>query len=124
MPRSWPRAIELASVVVIAACVLLFGWALLQNLARLGTAAVIALAVLAVVQVVALRRNAAQGAATSTLRASRDASPFVAAIVLALVEVLTRQRWAIGATIAAVEFGLVLELFAQLRRRRGRARPA
>jgi hypothetical protein len=113
MPRSWPRAIELASVVVIAACVLLFGWALLENLARLGTAAAIALAVLAVVQVVALRRNAAQGAATSTLRASRDVA-FVAAIVLALVEVLTRQRWAIGATIAAVEFGLVLELFAQL----------
>jgi hypothetical protein len=112
MRLSQARAIEMASVVVIAACVLLFGWALLQNLARLGTPAAIALGVLAVVQIIALRRNAAQGAATGPLRASRDVA-FVAAIVLALVEVLTRQRWAIGATIAAVEFGLMLELFAQ-----------
>jgi hypothetical protein len=106
-------AIELASIIVIGLCVLLFGWVLLQNVAHFGPYAAVMLVVLGTLQVIALRRNVMARGPMATVRATRDVA-FVAAIVLALAEVLTRQRWAIGATIAAVEFAIVLELFARL----------
>jgi len=107
------RAVEVASIVVIGCCILVFGWALLQNVARLRVPSSLVLLVLAVLQLVALRRNFAAGGPLARVRATRDLA-FFGAACFALVEVLAAQRWAIGACISLVEFALILELLARL----------
>jgi hypothetical protein len=107
------RAVEVASVVLIGCSILLFGWPLLQNLARFRLASSLVLGLLGMLQLAALRRNVAAGGPAAGVRATRDLA-FLAAIAFALVEVLAPARWAIGACISAVLFAIVLELLARL----------
>jgi len=106
------RAVEVASIVVIGVCILVFGWALLQNVARFHLLSAVLLVLIAGLQLAAFRRNFALGGPSARVRATRDLA-FFGAACLALVEVLFAQRWAIGACISLVEFALILELFAR-----------
>jgi hypothetical protein len=108
-------AIEVASIVVIGAALLAFGWTLLENLTRFRLPAALVLAVIGALQVAALRRDLGPAAASraASLRRTRNVL-FLLATLLALTEVLAPQRWAIGACVSAVEFALVLDLLTRL----------
>lgn len=101
--------IETISVVLIAVAVLVGGRQLLGSLVQHQVAAAIVLVVLLVAQFLALRRNYAAGGPAVRIRATRDVA-FLVAVLLALILVASPQRWSIGATIAAVEFGLILDI--------------
>ncbi len=105
-------AVELASLAVIGLAMLLFGWVVLQNVARFTTLSAAVLGVVGVLQLVSVRRNLAAGGPSARIRATRDVA-FVAAAFLGMAYVLTLQRWGIGACIAAFEFGILLELLAR-----------
>jgi hypothetical protein len=107
------RLLEVASIVVIAVVVLIGGSSLLAEIGHFRAPASFALAFLAVVQFVAVRRNALAGGPHAQVRASRDVA-FLAAIVAAFVFVWAPARWSLGACIAGVEFGLIMELLARL----------
>jgi hypothetical protein len=98
------------SVALIAAAVLFGGRFLLSALAREHAVAIPVLLVLLAVQIVALRRNYAEGAPAFRLRATRDVA-FIASALLALAVLVSPQRWSVGATIVALECGCMLELF-------------
>jgi hypothetical protein len=104
--------IETISVVLIALAVLTGGRYLLGALVLHHVAATLVLVVLLIVQFLALRRNYAQDGSSVHIRATRDVA-FLVTILLALALVASPQRWSIGATIAALEFGLVLDLLAR-----------
>ena len=106
------RVIEVVSLVVIGACILLYGWIVLRNAAHFPLAASIALIVLAVVQVIALRRNRAAAGPAYSLRATRDVA-FLAATFFAFLAVNGAPRWTIGSCIATFEFGLLFELLSR-----------
>jgi cytochrome c oxidase assembly factor CtaG len=93
--------------------VILGGRALLFGIAQHHGLSLVVLAVLFILQMVALRRNHAQGGPLAPLRSTRDVA-FLAAIVLAALVVASPQRWSIGATIIAVEIGLVLDILGRL----------
>ena len=101
--------LEFASIVVIAAAMLLFGWVVLQNIARFGLLSATILIAVAVLQFAAIRRNLAAGGEAARIRATRDVA-FIAAALLGAAYVLWLQRWTIGACIAMLEFALILEL--------------
>jgi hypothetical protein len=107
------RGLEIASIAVIAIAVLLGGSSLLAEIGHFRAPATFALSFLTIVQLVAVRRNALAGGPHAQVRASRDVA-FLAAIVAALVFVWSPARWSLGACIAGVEFGLVMELLARL----------
>jgi hypothetical protein len=104
--------IETISVVLIAAAVLVGGRSLLGSFVQHHVAAMLVLSGLLVLQFLALRRNYAEGGPAVRIRATRDAA-FLAAVVLALILVASPQRWSIGATIVALEFGFILDLLAR-----------
>jgi hypothetical protein len=106
------QIVESVSIIVIGLAVLLFGWALVTNLARFPVPAAIALVVVGVLQSGAIRRNLAGGGSAARIRATRDVA-FVAAIALALTYIVWPVRWAIGACLAATEFAIALELLAR-----------
>ena len=108
--------VEIASVAAIALAILVGGQALLANLARFPFASASLLAVVAVLAVASLWRERRLGTLIP-VRAARD-SGFVAAAVLALLYVLSPQRWSLGAAVAMVEFALALELVAMIAARR------
>jgi len=112
VPERTARIVEIVSIVVIGLAVLFYGWLLIANLARFPIPAVVALVVVLVLQTGAIRRNLAEGGPAARIRSSRDVA-FVAAIVLALIDVLWPVRWAVGACVAATEFAIVLELLAR-----------
>ena len=60
-----------------------------------------------------LRRGIASGGQLARLYASRDVA-FLASIAGAIAFMLSPARWAFGACIAALEFGLILEIIARL----------
>lgn len=107
------RAFELAALIAIAFAVLVGGRSLLLNLLHFRTIAALGLLVIGAVQLAALRRKVAVGGYGIAIQATRDVA-FLATIVLALFEVCKPTRWALGATIAAFEFGIVCELLARL----------
>jgi len=107
------RFIETASVVLIAIAVILGGRSLLFGIAQHHGLSLVVLAVLLILQTIALRRNRAQGGSLAPLRSTRDIA-FIAAIILAALVVASPQRWSIGATIVAVEIGLVLDILGRL----------
>ena len=113
MPGRIERVLEVTSLVVIALAILIGGRLLLQNLLQFRTAAAIALAVVFVAQVVAFRRRVATRDYDNGMRVTRDVI-FLVANLLALLEIASPQRWVLGATIAAAEFGVVCELLARL----------
>ncbi len=106
------RSVEAASVVVIAIAILLGGNYLLVTIARFNPLSALALLALAVSLTFAMVRSLRAGGPLVRLRASRDIA-FLAGILTALAFVLHPARWALGAAIAGVEFGLVLELLAR-----------
>jgi hypothetical protein len=107
------KGVEAACIIVIAIAVLVGGSSLLLEIGHFRAPASFALAFLAIVQLIAVRRNALAGGPHAQVRASRDVA-FLAAIVAALIFVWSPARWSLGACIAGVEFGLVLELLARL----------
>jgi hypothetical protein len=112
VPERVGRMIEVASLVIIGACILLYGWIVLRNAAHFPLAASIVLIVLGIVQVVALRRNRAAAGAAYPLRATRDVA-FIAATFFALLAVNGAPRWTIGSCVATAEFGLLFELLSR-----------
>ena len=75
--------------------------------------ALLLLIVIGVALVLNLRRGIAAGGELARLHASRDIA-FLAALAGAVAFMLSPARWAFGACIAALEFGLILEIIARL----------
>ncbi len=102
--------IEFIATVVIGLSVIVGGRALLAELAQpqLAGIASLVLFALSVAQGLVLVRSLGQAGELARLVASRDITGFIA-VLFAIVAVLTRASWSIGATITAVEFVLVLE---------------
>ncbi|MEO6990563.1 MAG: hypothetical protein ABI346_00075 [Candidatus Baltobacteraceae bacterium] len=113
MSSRFARIFEGVALVAIAIAVLVGGRSLVLNLLHFRTVVAIGLLILGAVQVAALRRRVAFGGYELAIQATRDVA-FLATIVLALLEVCKPTRWALGATIAAFEFGIVCELLARL----------
>jgi hypothetical protein len=107
------RIFEVAALIAIGLAVLVGGRALLINLLHFRGAVAFGLLILGAVQVAALRRRVALGGYAVALQATRDVA-FLATILLALLEVCKPTRWALGATVAAFEFGILCELLARL----------
>jgi hypothetical protein len=103
------RTVETLSVILIAVAILFGGRFLLFGIAQHHGFSLVILAVLFVLQSAMLRRNRARGGPLAQLRATRDVA-FLATTILTFLVVLSPQRWSIGATIAALEFALVLDL--------------
>lgn len=100
---------ELVSTVVIALCVIVGGRAVLATCALFAGPASMLLFVLALVQGAALVRSVRRKTPVARIEASRNITALVAEL-FAIVAVLTQASWSVGATIAAVEFALILEV--------------
>jgi len=85
------------------------GRAILMTLTHFAEIACLMLFAIACVQGLRLVRSLREREADSRLAASRDMTAMLAAL-FAVVAVAAHPSWSIGATIAAVEFALVLEL--------------
>jgi hypothetical protein len=107
------RAVEAGFIVIIALAILVGGRNVLVEISRFPIVALFALVALALLELFALRRNVALGGSQARLRVTRDVA-FIAAILAAAAFVSAPARWSIGAAIAAVEFGIVLELLARV----------
>ena len=105
------RAVEIASLILIALAVLLGGRSLLVEIARFPIPAITGLGVVGLVQLLAVRRNYLAGGRPAPLRVARDVA-FLAAILAALAFVAYPARWSIGAAVSATLFGLAVELLA------------
>jgi hypothetical protein len=106
------RAVETGSLVIITLVLLAGGRSLLAEMARFPAAAITGLAVVGLVQLLAVRRNYLAGGPQARLRVSRDIA-FLAAIVAAIAFVAHPARWSLGAALSAVLFGLAIELLAR-----------
>jgi hypothetical protein len=93
---------------------LIGGRAWVYDIAQFHGIAVSMLVILAIVVLYAFRRNYLAGGPNARLSATRDAA-FLAAIGVAIAFVISPARWSLGATVVAVEFGLVIELLARIR---------
>jgi hypothetical protein len=113
VPGRFERVLEVTSLVVIAIAILLGGRLLLLNLLQFRAVAALVLLVVFVAQLAALRRRVAVRGYDNGVRATRDVI-FLVASLLALIELLSPQRWVVGAAVAAAEFGVVCELLARL----------
>jgi hypothetical protein len=76
-------------------------------------AGVAILTILGIAQLIALRRDRLTPGPQARLHATRDIA-FLAAVVGAIAFVASPARWSLGTSIAAVEFGLALELLTRL----------
>jgi hypothetical protein len=106
------RTVETLSVILIAVAILFGGRFLLFGIAQHHGFSLVILAVLFVLQSATVRRNRARGGPLVQLRATRDVA-FLATIILTFLVVLSPQRWSIGATIAALEFALVIDILSR-----------
>lgn len=107
------RAWEAVFIAAIAFAILVGGRSLLAEIAQFRGPAAAALLLIAAALSFGLRRNAAPRAPAARLRATRDAT-FLVAILAALAFVYAPARWASGASVAALEFALALELLVRL----------
>jgi len=107
------RVVEAALVAIIALAVLLGGKNVLVEISHFPVVALFMLTALGLLEAFALRRNIAQGGQAARFRVTRDVA-FIAAIVAAMAFVFAPARWSIGAAIAGLEFGLILELLVRL----------
>ncbi len=107
------RRVESVWIAVMALAVLLGGSALLQQVAQFRGLTISALVLLAIVIVYAFRRNYRAGVPSARLHAARDTA-FLAAIVAAIAFVAGPARWSLGTAVAALEIGLMIELFVGL----------
>jgi hypothetical protein len=117
-PRESPvtsRGAEVASLAAIALAILLGGNSLLNQIARspFHGIAIVLLAGIGFALVLAMRRSIAAGGELARLRASRDIA-FIASLAAAIAFIALPARWSFGACIAALEFGLVLEIISRL----------
>jgi hypothetical protein len=108
------RFVEISSVVAIGVAFLFGGRILLVNLSHIPRYALPVLGVLGVLQAAALWRNAQVAGPARPLVATRDVA-FIAAVLLSIAFVAWPARWSIGAAVVAIELGIVLEIFGQLR---------
>ena len=108
-----PRYVETASLGLIAVAGMFGGGALLAELSRFGASAIVALALVGIALLFGLARGLAAGGPTMRLRVSRDIA-FVTCVLGAIAFVSSPSRWALGASIAAFEFGMILEFFGRL----------
>jgi len=104
---------ETVWVAVMAVAVLVGGSALLQQIAQFRGVAISALAVVASVILYAFRRTYRAELPLARLHAARDAA-FLAAIVAAIAFIAGPARWSLGAAVAALEIGLVIELLGRV----------
>jgi hypothetical protein len=93
---------------------LIGGRAWISNIAQFHGIAISMLVIVGVVVIYAFRRNFLAGGPMARLTAARDTA-FLAAIAAAIAFVASPARWSIGATVAAVEFGLLVELLTRIR---------
>lgn len=110
------RTLEIIFLVLIALLVLFGGQVLLFTIAKFHGLAVSVLGVLAIFLVYAFRRNFLAGGPQVRLQAARDGA-FLAAILCGIAYVVVPAKWSLGATIFALEAGIVVEVL-------GRAAPA
>jgi hypothetical protein len=103
------RNIEIASTVCIGLCVMFGGRAILATLSQFAGIASFMLFLIACVQGFRLTRSLKKKDEVARLAASRDITALIAAL-FSIIAVLARPSWSIGATIAAVEFVIVLEV--------------
>lgn len=106
------RLLEAAVIGLIMFAFLIGGRAWVYDVAQFHGIAVAALGLIGLAVIYAFRRNYLAGGPLARLHAARDGA-FLAAIAAAIAFVLSPARWSLGATIAAVEFGLVVELLAR-----------
>ena len=103
------RYLEAAFIAVIMLAVLVGGRAWVVDVAQFHGLAVSLLGAIAIVLVYAFRRNYVTNAPGARLSATRDAA-FLAAIAAAVAFTLSPARWSLGATVVALELGLLVEL--------------
>lgn len=106
------RLFEAAAIVAIMLALLVGGRAWVYDVAQFHGIAISVLGIIAVVVVYAFRRNYLAGGPLVRLHAARDGA-FLAAIAAAIAFVVAPARWSLGATIVALELGLVVELLAR-----------
>ncbi len=109
------RGAEVVFLAVIALAILVGGRTLLYQIAGspFHILALMLLIAIGISLVLGLRRGIAAGGELARLRASRDIA-FLAALAGAIAFVISPARWAFGACIAALEFGLILEIISRL----------
>ena len=112
-----PRTTEAAFIAVIGLAVLLGGRSLLVEIAQFRAAAFIVLLTIGAALLRNLSHHMAPRTPLGRFLATRDIA-FTAALIAALAFVASPARWALGTTLAAFEFGLVLELVARAAERR------
>jgi hypothetical protein len=93
---------------------LIGGRAWVYDIAQFHGVAISMLTIVAIVVVYAFRRNFLAGGPAARLAATRDAA-FLAGIGAAIAFVVSPARWSLGATVVAVEFGLIIELLMRIR---------
>jgi hypothetical protein len=106
------RAVEAVFIFVIMTAVLLGGPSWIANIAQFHGLSVSVLGAIALFLIYAFRRTYLVGGAGARLAATRDAA-FLAAIAAAIAFVLAPTRWALGASVVALEMGLAVELLAR-----------
>ncbi|MBD5634230.1 MAG: hypothetical protein IAI49_07100 [Candidatus Eremiobacteraeota bacterium] len=104
-----PRALESVFLLVIMGAVLVGGRSLVVNIAQFHGVAIAVLGAIGIFLVYAFRRSFLAGGPLARLSATRDAA-FLAAIAAAIAFVAAPARWALGATVVAAEFALIVEL--------------
>ena len=108
-----PRFLEASFIGVIAVAILIGGRNLLVEIAQFHAISFIVLLAIGAALLRNLGRNMAPRTPLGRFLATRDIA-FAAALIAALAFVFSPARWSLGACIAALEFGLVLELLARL----------
>ncbi len=101
------RRTELIFVIVIAVAIAAGGRSLLFSLSHNALIAGLWIAALAAFLLTGVRRRRSLGASPVVL--TRDVT-FVVAALLSIVYIASPARWSSGATIAALEFALILEM--------------
>ncbi len=107
------RTVEIISIAVIALAILFGGRTVLVQISQYHGAAALGLAAIGLALTFGVRRDIGAGGPTARLAATRTIA-FAAAVAAAISFVLWPARWSIGACIAALEFGLILELLGKL----------
>jgi hypothetical protein len=112
LPGVNSRIVEAAFLVAIMLAILVGGRSWILDVAQFHGIAVGVLGIIAVFVVYAFRRSFLAGGPLARLHATRDAA-FLAALAAAIAFVLSPARWSLGATIAAAEFALIVELLSR-----------
>jgi hypothetical protein len=103
------RTLEAFLLAAIMLAVALGGKVWLTEAATFHGTTVAVLVAIGVLIVAAFRRTFPAGGTRARVYATRDAA-FLAAIAGAIAFVLSPARWSLGSTLAAVEFGLAVEV--------------